>query len=80
MVGLILMPPRFRASDFSQIADTNHVCEIETGFSCEVGCGDGARAICLFARVAQPLDLWTQKIQANIHYCCCVCAAKRHAE
>ena len=24
---------------------------IETGLSCEIGCGDGTRAICLFVRV-----------------------------
>ena len=27
--------------------------QIETGFLCEIGCGDGARVICLFARAIQ---------------------------
>ena len=45
--------------------------EIETGFLCDIGCGDGARAIkCLFARrVIQQLGFWTQKLQANVYYC-----------
>ena len=29
--------------------------QIETGFLCEIGCGDGAPIICLFARVIQQL-------------------------
>ena len=37
--------------------------QIETDFSCEFGCGDGALAICLFARVIQQLGIWTQKSQ-----------------
>ena len=44
--------------------------QIETGFSCEIGCGGGAPVICLFARVIQQLGSWTQKIQANVDYCC----------
>ena len=51
---------------------TNLVCAthvIETGFSCEIGCGNGARVICLFARVIQQLGFWTQKFQANVDYC-----------
>ena len=43
--------------------------QIETGLLCEIGCGDGARVICLFARVIQQLGFWTQKIQANVAYC-----------
>ena len=30
--------------------------QIETGFLCEIGCGDGARVIRLVARVIQQLD------------------------
>ena len=44
--------------------------QIETGFLCEIGCEDGARVICLFARAIQQLGVWTQKIQANVDYCC----------
>ena len=46
--------------------------QIETGFLCEIGCGDGGRVICLFARcrVIQPLGFWTQKIRADVDYCC----------
>ena len=43
--------------------------QIETGFLCEIGCGDGARVICLLARVIQQLGFWTQEIQANVDYC-----------
>ena len=57
---------RFRASDFGQVAKINLVRAIETGFSYEIGCGDGARVICLFARVIQQLVFWAQKIQANV--------------
>ena len=53
--------------------------KMETGFLCELGSGDSARIICLFARAVQQLGLWTEKIQAYVDYCC-VCAAKRHAE
>ena len=42
--------------------------QIETGLLCEIGCGGGARVICLFARVVQPLAFWTQRIQANVDY------------
>ena len=41
-------------------------CKIETGFLC----GDGARVIRFIARVIQQLGFWTQKIQANVDYCC----------
>ena len=44
--------------------------QIETGLLCEIGCGDGARVICLFALVIQQLGFWTQKVQANVDYCC----------
>ena len=48
-------------------------CKIETGFLC----GDDARVIRFFARVIQQLGFWTQKIQANVDYCCYV---RRRAE
>ena len=35
----------------------------KTDFLCEIGCGDGARVICLFARVIQQLGFWTQKFK-----------------
>ena len=36
-----------RASDFGQVTKINLVrAKIETGFLCEIGCGDGARVIC----------------------------------
>ena len=44
--------------------------QIETGLLREIGCGDGARVICLFTRVIQQLGCWTQKIQANADYSC----------
>ena len=31
----------------------------ETGVMCEIGCGDGTRVICLFARVIQQFGFWT---------------------
>ena len=47
------------------------LAKIETGFLlCEIGCGDSARVICLFARGIQQLRLRTQKIQANVDHCC----------
>ena len=66
VVRLILTRIRLRASDFGQVAKINLVRAIETGFSYEIGCGDGARVICLFARVIQQLVFWAQKIQANV--------------
>ena len=44
-----------------------HPCEIETGFLC----GDGAWAICFFARVIQQVRFWTisEKNRANVDYC-----------
>ena len=53
--------------------------QIETGVLCEIGCGDGARVICLFARVIQQSGFWTQKIQANVHYCLPCLAPRRDA-
>ena len=59
-VRLILMRTRFRASDFGQVAKTNVVCaNRNTGFWCQIGCGDGTRVICLFARVIQQLAFST---------------------
>ena len=43
--------------------------QIEKSLLCEIERGDGARAVCLFARVIQQLGFWTQKIQANVDYC-----------
>ena len=34
----------------------------------EIGCGDGTRFICWFARVIQQLGFWTLKSQANVDY------------
>ena len=42
--------------------------QIETSFLCEIGCGDGARVICLSAHVMQQLGLWNQKVQVNVDY------------
>ena len=50
-----------------------HACKIETGFLF----GDVARVIRFFARAIQQLRFWTQKIQANVDYCCYV---RRRAE
>ena len=44
--------------------------QVEKAFLYQVGCGDGARVICLFAGVMQQLGVWTQNIQANVDYCC----------
>ena len=63
--------PSFRF--WSGCKNKYHSCKIETGFLCE----DGARGIRFFARVIQPLGFWTQKIQANVEYCCYV---RRRAE
>ena len=63
VVRLILTRIRLRASDFGQVAKINLVRAIETGFSYEIGCGDGARVFVLFVRVIRQLGLWTQKIQ-----------------
>ena len=53
---LILMRIRFRASDFGQVRKKNIVrAKIETGFLCEIGYGDGARVIYLFALLIQQL-------------------------
>ena len=55
---LVRMRIRIRGSDFGQIAKTKiSFAQIETGFLCEIGCGDGARIIGLFARVIQRLSL-----------------------
>ena len=43
--------------------------QIETGFLCEIGCGDSVRLNGLLARVIQQLGFGTQKIQANVDYC-----------
>ena len=37
--------------------------QIETGFLCEIGCGDGAQVICLFARVIQQLVFRLRKFK-----------------
>ena len=50
--------------------------QIETGLLCEIGCGDGARVICLFALVIQQLGFWTQKIQSNVDYYYVWCRAE----
>ena len=39
-------------------------------------CEDGARVILFFACVIQQLGFWTQKLQANVDYCC----VRRRAE
>ena len=48
--------------------------QIETAGLYEIGCADGTRVICFFALVIQlqytAVGLWTQKIQANVDYCC----------
>ena len=43
-------------------------CKSKQAFLCEIGCGDGARVMWLFARVIQQLDPWTQNIRANVDY------------
>ena len=61
---------RFRVSDFCQVAKTNIVRANRSRlFLCEIGCGDGARVIYLFARVIEQLGFWTQKNQASVDYC-----------
>ena len=60
---------RFRASDFGQVAKQISFVRIETGFLHEIGCDDGVRVICLFARVIQQLGFGTQRIQANVDHC-----------
>ena len=51
---------RFRASDFAGRKKQSSFVQMEKGFLCEIGRGDGARAIrCLFARVTQQLDFGT---------------------
>ena len=45
--------------------------QIETGFLCEIGCGDGAPVICLFTRrVIQQVGFCTQNMKTNVKYCC----------
>ena len=39
--------------------------QIEIGFLCEIGCGDGVRAICLFARVIQQLGFGLRKFTST---------------
>ena len=50
---LVLVRVLFRASYFGEVAKTNlHFVQIKTGLLlCEIGRGDGARAICSLARV-----------------------------
>ena len=65
---LILMRIRFRASicgqiDFFKQKQTS-VVQIETGFMCKIGSGDGAQGNSFVSR-------WTQKNEANVD-CCCV--------
>ena len=62
------MPIRLRASDFCQVPIISIVLAIETGSLCEMGCGDGALDVCLFARVTQSLGFVTQNVQANVDY------------
>ena len=57
---------RFRASDFGQVAKQISFVRTETGLLREIGCGDGARVICLFARVMQQLGFWTQKSKPTL--------------
>ena len=67
---LILMRIRFRDPFFFQVAKKYiSFVQIETGCLCEIRYGDGARVICLFARVIQQSGFWTQIIQANVDYC-----------
>ena len=40
-----------------------------TTFLREIGCGNGARVICLFARVIQQLGFRAQAIQTIVGYC-----------
>ena len=59
--------PRFRF--WSRSKNNARLCKMKTSFTCEIGCGDGTRVICLFARVIQQLDFWTYKSQANVDDC-----------
>ena len=72
---LIIMRIRFRPSDFSQVAKL----KIFRAKSKQASCAemDGARVICLFARLIQQLGFWTQGIQANV---CYYCDVRRRAE
>ena len=64
-------PDYSRTKEAKKSTKTN-TAGIETGFLCEIGCGDGARVICLLARVIQQFRFWTQKIHADVDYCCYV--------
>ena len=73
MVRLILMRIRYRASDYAQIdfVKQKHISfeqKNETRFLCEIGPGDDARVIYLFARVIQQLGRWAQKKSSHRPY------------
>ena len=66
---LVRMRIRIRGSDFGQIAKTKiSFAQIETGFLCEIGCGDGARIIGLFARVIQRLGSFPRSIPMRFFF------------
>ena len=50
----------------------------ETGFLCEIGCGDSARVIYLFARAVQQLGLWTQKLTSQRRLLLCLRREETH--
>ena len=44
--------------------------QIETGFLCGIGCGDGARVLCFVCSSDSAVRFRNQKIQADVDYCC----------
>ena len=73
---LTLTRIRFRASDFGQDAKQISV-QIRRGFWCEIGRGDGARVIIIFARVSKQLVFSENTATSTIAMSG---AAKRRAE
>ena len=75
---------RFRALDFGQTAKQISFAQIEIGFLCKVGCGDGARVIGLFARVVHSavryLDSEKKSLRQPTTTAAVSSAAKRRAE
>ena len=72
VLRLIIMRIRFRASDFGLVAKINLIRAKSKHASCAE-----MVLIRFFARVIHQLVFWTQKIQANVDYCCYV---RRRAE
>ena len=70
-----------RASDFCSDREKQiSSCKIETGFLCEIECGDRARVIFLFARVIQQLKFGLRRIKPTSTTTAMSGAAKRRAE